>query len=324
MKNLTYVCCLFILGTWMSNAQYTEIINSNRPGNSVSAFSVGTNVLQGEAGFSIEKREHDKLRTSSDFRNGEFAVRYGLLLEQLEVSWEGTYSREKITDNTSTVPFSYTRSDFTEHTIGLKYLIFDPFKNPEKNKPNLYSWRANNKPQWKDLIPAIAVYAGANLNFGDNPFYPDESTVSPKVMVATQNHISGNWVVITNLIYDKFTEEDPMFSYIITVTHTLKNPKYSIFAEHQGFKSDAYGDGLFRIGAAALINEDLQLDFGIGANIKDTPSRLMGGVGLSYRLDFHEDKQKQERTKNVSDRERKMLKQQRKKKNKSSFDDIDN
>lgn len=35
------------------------------------------------------------------------------------------------------------------------------------------------------------------------------------------------------------------------------------------------------------------VDASIGASVKDTPSRLFGGVGLSYRLDFHKDELKQ-------------------------------
>ncbi|MCQ0112202.1 transporter [Zhouia amylolytica] len=323
MKNLTYLTCFFLLFTISAKAQYTEVINSNRPGNSVSAFSVGKNVIQGEAGFLFEKREHDLLRTSSNLKSGEFAVRYGFLFEQLEIIWNGTFTNQNITDNSTSPAYKYSRTDFTQNTVGLKFLVFDPFKNPETNKPNLYSWRANNRPQWSDLIPAVALYAGMNMNFGDNPYYPTESTVSPKVMLATQNHISWNWVLVSNLIYDKFTEDDPMFSYIITLTHTLKNPKYSIFAEHQGFKSDAYGDGLFRLGGATLINKDLQLDFSIGLNTKDTPSRFLAGMGISYRLDYHEDEFK--KVDNVSKQEKKALRKQKKRQRKNnSFKGLDN
>lgn len=323
MKKLTYITCSFLFINHLIHAQYTEIINSNRPGNSVSAFAVGKNVIQGEAGFLFEKREHDLLRSSSNLKSGEFAIRYGFLFEQLEIIWDGTFTDQNITDNSTSPAFKYSRTDFTENTIGIKYLIFDPFKNPEKNKPNLYSWRANNKPQWKDLIPAVAVYAGMNMNFGNNPYYPDESTVSPKAMIATQNHFGWNWVLVTNLIYDKFTEDDPIFSYIITLTHTLKNPKYSIFAEHQGLKSDAYGDGLFRFGGATLIDKDLQLDFSIGLNIKDTPSRFLAGMGVSYRLDYHKDEYK--KVDNVSKQEKKALrKQQKRHKKNNSFNGLAN
>ena len=49
---------LIILNFSLLNSQYTETINSNRPGSSHGAFSVGKNVLQIESGFK-----------SSDFKN---------------------------------------------------------------------------------------------------------------------------------------------------------------------------------------------------------------------------------------------------------------
>ena len=276
---------LLLLVTCYVSAQYTEIINSNRPGVSISAFSVGKNVIQGEAGFFYERQEHSKLLTESNFIGFDFALRTGFFLEQLEIAWEGVFQREQITYMNFFPAITDTRSNFLNHTMGLKYLIYDPYKDPEKI--NVYSWKANNTFQWKDLIPAIAVYAGVNLAYRDNPFWPDDSDPSPKVTLATQHHFGSRWVFVTNITYDRFTTDDPVFNYVITLTHALNNPKWSIFAEHQGFKSKAYGDGIFRAGAAHLINRNFQADATFGINIKNTPSRLYGNIGLSYRLDYH-------------------------------------
>ncbi|MCX2681430.1 transporter [Galbibacter sp. EGI 63066] len=289
-----FFCLITILSltSLQVRSQYTEIINSNRPGASYSAFAVGTKVIQGEAGFYYERRDHSGFETEGNRYGMDYVIRYGFLFEQLELIVDGTYTKENITDLSTSPSAEYSRSNFTKNTIGAKYLVFDPFRNPEKNKPNLYSWKANNYVQWRDLIPAVAVYAGANFNLGDNPFYPDEPTVTPKVMVATQNHLGANWVLVMNFIYDKFTSDDPIFNYVMTLTHALPDPRYSVFIEHQGFKSDAYGDGVFRGGAARLFGDNMQVDISMGVNIKDTPSRFFGAAGLSYRLDFHQDKWK--------------------------------
>lgn len=45
----TYVFLMVFAFTLNGYSQYTEVINSNRPGVSQSAFSVGTNVVQFEA-----------------------------------------------------------------------------------------------------------------------------------------------------------------------------------------------------------------------------------------------------------------------------------
>ncbi|MEM9686223.1 MAG: transporter [Bacteroidota bacterium] len=278
---------LLLLITLPLSAQYTEIINSNRPGVSISAFSVGKNVLQGEMGFFFERQKHAGLLTESNFAGTDFAVRYGFLLEQLELAWEGVFQWEQITFTSIFPALTDNRTDFLNHTIGAKYLIYDPYKTPEKI--NVYSWKANNSFTWKDLIPAVSLYAGVNLNFGDNPFWPNETEPSPKATLATQHHFLSRWVLVTNITYDRFTTDDPVFNYVVTLIHALNNPKWSVFAEHQGFKSNAYADGIFRGGAAHLIHRNFQIDATVGINIKNTPSRLFGNVGFSYRLDFHKD-----------------------------------
>lgn len=286
MRKRSCLSLILIFITYCVSAQYTEIINSNRPGFSISAFAVGKNVLQGEAGIFYERQKHPGLLTESNFIGTDFAVRYGLFLEQLEVAWEGIFQREEITYTAFFPAITSTRTNFLNHTIGLKYLVYDPYKNPRKI--NVYSWKANNSFRWEDLIPAVSVYAGVNLNFGNNPFWPDETEPSPKITVATQNHFPNRLVLVTNITYDRIGTDDPVFSYIITVIHALNNARWSVFAEHQGFKSDAYGDGIFRAGAAHLINENFQIDASFGINIKDTPSRVYGNIGASYRLDFHD------------------------------------
>ncbi|UOB17378.1 transporter [Abyssalbus ytuae] len=279
---------VFILTTSV-NAQYTEVINSNRPGLSYSAFSVGRNVVQGELGLFYEKLKHSTQNTEQKQFGFDFAVRYGLLLEQLEIIWDGSFAFEKYINNAVIPSSTEKRNNFLRHTLGAKYLVYDPFKK-NRDSINIRSWKANHGLKWKNLIPAVSVYAGAHFNFGDNPFAPNDPTVSPKVMVATQSHLLPRLVFVTNIMYDKITADDPVFRYVLTLTHTFYDLKHSMFIEHQGIKSDAYADGLFRGGAARLITKDFQVDAFLGINVKNTPSRIFGGIGASYRLDYHTDK----------------------------------
>ena len=63
------------------------------------------------------------------------------------------------------------------------------------------------------------------------------------------------------------------------------SPKWSAFVENQGIKSDFYSDAIVRGGAAYLIHKNLQVDASISTNLKDTPSMLYGGIGVSWRYD---------------------------------------
>jgi len=315
-------CFLFLLlfSFFNASAQYTETINSNRPGFSQGAFSVGKNVIQFEGGFGLGKEEHVLKNTETDAFIIDYNIRYGIWKEELEISFIGAYQSNSNTylNNGSTDKVS----NFTSNTLGAKYLVYDPYRKKEIEKPNLYSWKANNSFQWRDLIPAVSVYAGANFDSADNTLTPGtESSISPTVAIATQNNW-GSWVFVTNFIGERITEDIPSYSYILTLTHTF-TPNWSAFLENQGIKSDFYADQLLRGGAAYLINKDFQIDGSILVNFKDTPSRLYGRIGISYRLDLHkqdefiEDKGKAGRDKK---KEEKGKKKDKKKKRKDGVD----
>jgi len=309
-------------------AQYTDVINSNRPGQSVSAYAVGKNVVQAEWGLLYEQRDHADINTESKIIGSELSLRYGLLLENLEINYEGTYISQDITFlNFDT---SERRTDFSRNRLGLKYLVYDPFKNPEANKPNLYSWRANHKFQFKNLLPAISLYGGATFTLGENPFFVEDPTLSYRAMIATQSRLTPRWVLITNIAYDRISTDFPELNYIISVSHAFRNPKWSVFGEHQGIDSDRYSDALFRSGIAHLFSPNFQVDASIGVSIKNTPSRYFVNAGLSYRLDFHKDplvkveaKDSEPKIKKDAWKGKKDKKKKRKKKKKNNKDEID-
>lgn len=287
-KRLPVLLALLLLGTASAFAQYTDVINSNRPGRANSAYAVGTGVVQAEAGLFYEQQDHSLLNTQSGITGLDVALRYGLFFEALELQWEGIFQHQQI--EFLNLGLEEGRTDFYRNRLGLKYLIYDRYKDPARNTPNIRSWRANNVFQWKNLIPSVAVYAGANFTLGENPFYPGEPTFSPRVMVATQSRLSPRFVLISNVAYDRIGTDFPEWSYLISLSHAFRNPKWSVFVENQGITSDRYSDVLLRSGIAYLFSPDFQADLLLGASFKNTPSRIFIGSGVSYRLDFHQDK----------------------------------
>jgi hypothetical protein len=268
-------------------AQYTETINSNRPGNSQGAFAVGYNVLQLELGLGYGKEKHELLFTDANAFSVEYAARYGLLMERLEINAIGSYQSNNVTFDNSIVSGTFKQSNFKLNSIGAKYLLYDPYRKRELEKPNLYSYHANFKFRWRELIPAVAVYAAANFDSEDNPFSPEfEATISPRFGVITQNNFNGGWVFVTNFLVERITTDFPSYSYLLTLTHAF-NPKFSMFLENEGIFSDFYADQLFRGGAAYLLNTEFSLDASILLNWKDTPSRTFFKLGASYRFDMH-------------------------------------
>jgi hypothetical protein len=267
--------------TSVNYGQHTDQINSNRPGESMSAFAVGKNVIQVETGIYGIQENHRLLEYDANGYGLDFTLRWGLFMEKLELIADLQYQNEDFT-----TPFSSINKSALKQTIlGAKYLIYDPFKNYEK-KVNIYSWKANHSFNWHQLIPAVSVFAGANFTMADNPYYfSSNADISPKIMLITQNHLGdGTWVFVTNIIADYVSTDYPTYGYVFTLTKGF-NEKWTGFVENQGFKSDFYSDAIVRGGAAYLLNNDMQIDASISTNFKDTPTVLYGGIGFSWRYD---------------------------------------
>jgi len=228
-KLLSY---LLIFSGVFSFSQYTEIINSNRPGSSHGAFSVGVNVLQFESAVSGQTLKHSNLNNSEiQGLNFNYLFRYGFLNEKLEVFLEGNLITRNILDKNYRNDYSTDISEtiIGKQTLGFKYLFFDPFKNKKWHGENVYSWNAGRKIKLTDFIPAISAILGSGFNFDKRiqyddlffkvkqPLHPDllndnimrmktfnypEQTISPFIGIATQHHFKGRWVVVNNFFYE--------------------------------------------------------------------------------------------------------------------------
>ena len=285
---LNLVLLISFFATQICFGQYTEVINSNRPGVSQSAFSVGKKVLQFEVGPYIinEKRS---LYPSYDSKGYgvDFAVHYGIFKEELELNIQGTFQNDKKSYNL-TIPVENDRANFKQLSIGAKYLIYDPNKNREE-KVNLYSYHANRGFKWRHLIPAVAASAGFNYDTKNNPYLSSGvEGLSYTASIITQSNFYGGWVFVSNFLLDRISTDQQDFHYIFTLTHSF-NPKWVVFVEKHGIKSDFYADNLARFGGGFLLNKDLQLDSSLTFNFKDTPSIFNMNFGISYRFDRHED-----------------------------------
>lgn len=277
LKFLAFTIALFCTQT--NFAQYTDVINSNRPGESMSAFAVGKTVIQLESGINYLSEKHSLLDYKANGLGLDFDLRYGFFKEQFETIIEVQFQDDTYT----TSDFSTKRTGLKNTTLGAKYLVYDPFKYYEE-KVNLYSWKANHKANWRQLIPAVAVYGGVNLNF-KNKFVDNDlkqENISYKVMLVTQNHFGNGYVFVTNIFADRISSKLQSLEYILTLTKGF-NEHWSGFLENKAIKGDYYADVIFRGGAAYLLNSNLQIDASLSKNYKDTPAIFYGGIGVSWR-----------------------------------------
>ena len=282
MFKINFVLTLTLLFIPLLNyAQYTDQINSNRPGETMSAFAVGKSVIQLETGAFGISQKHHLLNYVTNGYGIDATIRYGMFKEKLEFIADIQYQNQLYEASLITMD----QKALKQTILGAKYLLFDPFKNQEK-KVNVYSWKVDKSFKWKQLIPAVSVFAGANITSANNPYhFSSKAGISPKVIFITQNHFGdGSWVFVTNTIADYIGTEFPSYGYAVTLTKGL-NKNWSGFIENQGYKSDFYSDLIVRSGAAYLVTEDLQLDVSASASLKNTPSIFYGGIGFSWRYD---------------------------------------
>ena len=311
-KMKKYHVIFLFLAPLILGAQYTETINSNRPGISHGAFSVGKDVLQIESGLIINNGylgEIDLSETNSNIR-----IRYGSLSENLDL------------DFNVNLKFYYNKSFFlrgwNNASFSLKYLVFDPFKNEKWYKENLYSWKANRKFSAIQLVPAISFRSEFRLNNTDiqkaliksnalNYFLFEKkldnnilarsinSTLGNIILnndeifkgifkIILQNHFSPRWVLINNFdfiyIGNRYFNE---YLHSIALTYNFNNPKISSFIEHNYFFNNLYNVNQLNFGLAFLLNKNLQIDINGGFNNKLSLANYHFGSGLSFRIDRH-------------------------------------
>ncbi len=278
----TVLSLILLLYCALIFAQYTDEINSNRPGKSMSSFSVGKTIFQTELGLNYIDEKNDENDFKANAWSSDLELRYGFLFEQLELNAQLNYYNET---------YNFPGGDGHEAalrrvTLGAKYMIFDPVMNYEE-KPNLYSWKANHKFNWRQFIPAVGIYGGLHFNLAKDKFARTglwkENDMAAKGMLITQNQF-GKYTFITNFILDQFPSPRNSFDYILTLTRGF-NMRFSGMLEIQGISGENYKDNFIRLGAAYLFQKNMQLDASIGTNLQHAPKIIYGGIGFSWRFE---------------------------------------
>ncbi|AUC22390.1 hypothetical protein BTO15_09920 [Polaribacter sejongensis] len=285
MKNLflKFFITLIVFITSSAEAQYTDVINSNKPGFSESPYSVGTGVYQFETNVFYKNTSIEPTFSIPESFGADLLFRTGFFLEKLELNAQLTYQKDEVTFH-NIFTSQYSVSGLSKFTIGAKYLLFQP-EYTDKTK-EVRSWRKRHAFDKKRLIPSVALYLGVNTDVvGD--LYKTES-VSPKLGVLLQQNITDRFNVVYNGYYDKIGTDFFELSYIITATQNLSY-NWSGFIEHQAiFKSEQNNLNL-GAGLAYLINEDFQINTSARFLKEGKSQGFYGGFGISYRIDNHSD-----------------------------------
>jgi hypothetical protein len=183
MKNLLLklFISLFIFNFSAIYSQYTEVINSNKPGFSESPYSVGKGIYQFESNLFLRNTDTQPTFSRPQSFGFDMLFRTSFLLERLELNAQVSYQKDQIAFK-NIFTSQYTTTGFGRATIGAKYLVFQQ-KYEDKSK-EVRSWKKRYAFDKKRFIPSVAIYAGINTDLV-NDIYKTES-ISPKVGVLLQ------------------------------------------------------------------------------------------------------------------------------------------
>jgi len=261
-------------------AQYTNVINSNRPGFSESPYSVGSGVYQLETSVFYRETKIHPTFSRPQSKGVNFLFRTSFFNEKLELNLNFVEQKKQISFQ-NIFDSSYFKTGFSKLSIGAKYLVYEQ-KHTDKSK-EIRSWVARNSFDYKRLIPSIAVYVGVNTGiYKASSFYP-------KAGILLQNDLSYNFNIITNIYYDLIGTELPEFSYIITATYSFSE-RWSTFIENQTMLDKYQFQSSIGTGFAFLYNKNIQLNSSLRLLANANYSGYYTSIGASYRFDRHVDK----------------------------------
>jgi len=281
---LTLFGFLLFFSYFTVNAQYTNVINSNKPGFSESPYSVGTGIYQLESSVFYRNISIEPTFSIPQSQGIDLFFRTSFFLEKLELNAQLAYQKDKVAFK-NIFTSSYSTTGLSKMIIGGKYLVFEQ-KYEDKSK-EIRSWKKRFAFDKKRLIPSVAVYAGVNLDFINNVH--KTGAITPKVGVLLQNNLSPYLNIITNFYYDKIGTERSELSYIITATYNFTD-RWSWFLENQGISKKYLNEQNFGGGLAHLFTPNLQINTSLRYVMEGNARGYFASVGVSYRLNRHRDK----------------------------------
>ncbi len=244
-----------------SNTQTIDIVNSNRPGFSVSPYNVGKGNFQVESGLMgySELLGVNGINGSIKSIGLDITLRYAIN-NKIEI-YSDFYTKQNWYDVDSS---KSSNLSILPATLGVSYRI----------------------NEGEGFIPTMAIRG--DITHFEN--YNESSKTDFSLAFATQHELATNWVFITNLKADRIIT-DTKLGAILGLTNTI-TPDWSWFVEYFGSYTNSEFNNFANAGMAYLINDDIQLDIFGGTNVDINKTTYYLSVGISWRLDRNKNRRK--------------------------------
>ena len=236
---------------------YTEprdVINSNRPGFSVSPYNVGEGIFQIESGLMGNTELLGINGKDGSIKSFGIDVSLRYAVDSRFEIYTNFSTNQKRYDVDSITSSSFI---FTPAVLGLSYRINEGEK----------------------FIPTMAIRGGLTY-YKD---YQENAESDITVIFSTQHDLASNWIFITNWKADKIIANTELGA-ILALTNTI-TPDWSWFTEYYGTYTNSTFNNFINVGMAYLLNDDIQLDVFGGTNLDINKTTYYLSVGVSWRLD---------------------------------------
>lgn len=283
MNRLYLFVISFFIGSVTVFAQYTDVINSNKPGFSESPYSVGKGVYQFESNVFLRNTAITSTFSKPQSLGIDLLFRTSFFLDKLELNAQLTYQKDKVAFK-NIFTSQYFTSGLSNMTIGAKYLVYQQaYKDKSKE---IRSWKRKNAFDLARLIPSVAVYLGMNTDFVND--IHKTGSITPKMGLLLQQNLTQDFNVITNFYYNNIGTDFAQYSYIITLTQSFSNRWSAFFENQMVFQKDQ--DNLdLGAGLAYLYSRNLQFNTSARLLFEGKTQGYYAGLGVSYRINKHQD-----------------------------------
>lgn len=256
LNKLEVLICLILFCSTLY-AQTSENIQSDRPGNNISANVVGLHVLQVQAGFDLETYQRKYSSAEGKVYKPNWVFRYGLT-DKFEIN--GSYILKGINEYGGNSSSSYySEFGLAENAIGARFNIVKA----------------------KNYRPAISMQVLIRLPFVSEHYQDDE--IAPKITLAVSQKLTPrvNFRVNLSLNYDD--RNQPEGIYVLRVDYSMNKKLGLFFANNGNYQNKIFYS--FYAGFYFLIDENFQFDvYGGNLSTSRTVRDQMASIGFSWRF----------------------------------------
>lgn len=257
-QKLILLAMLLVAG-FSADAQFSETISADRPGQAFSPFTVGNLVFQTQTGIDGGGFKEKEVNYQAQEKGGFFLpnsfLRFGLT-EHFEINsaWAYSFNRNTIGDTSSTA------NGLALATIGARFNIFEG----------------------RGKIPAVGMLVTFKLPIL-SPSYSIDN-VAPAVVLMAGNKINDKLSILLNFGIDfNGNDAQPNWTYVANLSYSI-SPKVGTFIENYGHFNNIDYWNYWDAGFSYLVNNNLQLDIYGGAGYNQNSLDYFASIGFSWRL----------------------------------------